>query len=164
MGLVILFAAWVDAQVPQLGHDRWEAREAAQARLDSFLPALFLPFRSDDPEIDYRVKALRARNLKWFDPAYHERALHCRDFRRWLALCVLEGDSVAFKLDEVFLELHGSHAKARLFMELTTARGATCRTGSRAGSFRGSSTSSWPTARPTAAAAPRCPGSCRDEV
>lgn len=119
MELVLFFASWVGHQVPLLGHDEYAVREAAHRRLDNPLAALFLPATSDDAEIDYRLRRLRAQNLKWFDPRRPERILHATDYRAWMQRYVIDGDPRAYTLAEVFGEMRADRNKVAVYMELT---------------------------------------------
>lgn len=84
MWLLMLLSMWVDGEAAKLGADSFDVREAAQARLSCPLLALCLPPRSDDPEIDARLKAIRSRQLRWMRMEYLERAAFRSNFGAWL--------------------------------------------------------------------------------
>jgi hypothetical protein len=85
MELLYLLAVLIAADVPRLGADDWNEREAAHQRLSNPLSALFLPARDDDPEIDRRLKQLRAQNLRWCNPVWIERQTLAADPAEWAA-------------------------------------------------------------------------------
>jgi hypothetical protein len=120
MSLLLWIAAVVGPpDLSRLGADDFRVREAEGRRCESLWMALLLPARHDDPEIDFRVKEIRRRQFARLDAANWERRLHAEDFREWLRVCVVEGDSRAYSRMEVFLELRGSAEKARCLMDLT---------------------------------------------
>ncbi len=93
MALLILFAAWVNAEVPKLGADEYETREAATARLDNLPAALFLPATHGDPEIRHRLDSLRRKNLRWCRAEWVERVVCRESFGEWVAWYFVPGVS-----------------------------------------------------------------------
>jgi hypothetical protein len=116
--LLFLLGFGPGPDLARLGADDWRSREAEHARCDNFLFALLLPDRHQDPEINHRLRSIKAKNLKWLDARYIERAVHSRDFSAWVRLYVLEGDSVAYSPAEVFFELHCDDQKADAYFAL----------------------------------------------
>ena len=124
MGLVLIVAAVVNGQVPALGADDWETREAATARLDHTLAAWFLPAAHHDPEINYRLRGLRAKNLRWADPQYVERVVFRRDFGAWVRLYLTPNRSIIAPEWDTFADIHGDHGKANAVFALWPVGGA----------------------------------------
>ncbi len=102
----------------RLGVDDWHEREVWMRRYDNPLSALLLPDTHADPEIAHRLKALKAKNLREFCPRYREAKLHRDDFPAWVQRHVIESDSLAFSLADVFHELHTDGDKADVFFKL----------------------------------------------
>lgn len=122
MSLLLLFCSYFQPDVNNLGLDQFYLRERWQARYSNSISALLLPLeQSNDPEIRYRVAAIRAKNLKWFSPVYWERVCHNRDFPAWVQAFVLDGDSLERTTEDIFLELHTDGWKANEFFKLAPA-------------------------------------------
>lgn len=91
----------------RLGSDDFATREAEHRRLDNPLSALMLPRHHEDPEVDFRIKRIRAKNLKQFDPFYIERKLYREDFVGWVRGYLVTGRTMQSD-DELFAEWFGN--------------------------------------------------------
>lgn len=114
--LILLAALTPDSS--RLGVDDWREREAATARYSNPLSALMLPDTHEDAEVSHRIKGIKARTLRDLDPRYIEAKMHRDDFTVWLQRYVIDGDSLAYTLAEVFHELHTDNGKADEFFRL----------------------------------------------
>lgn len=122
--IALLFAAWVDAQIPDLGHDEWRVREAATRRLDNPLAALFVPPAAEDPEVNYRLRQIRGRNLKWLSPVYVERRVFRAAPDEWLRRYLFAGRSAIAGEWGTFEAIHANFDLAKaLFREWPVVRG-----------------------------------------
>lgn len=113
--LLSFFAPRLD----RLGADDWETRERETERCDCFALAVVLPVRHDDPEVDHRVRRLRARNLRWLSGRYVERIVLRESVREWARLYVAPNRSALARERDTFVWLHSSWPRAAdLFREL----------------------------------------------
>ncbi len=110
--MIALLALLIGADPKALGHDSYAVREAAHARLDYPLAALLLPASSPDAEINYRLRDLRARNLKWLRRGHAERVLIRRDPKAWVELALHRGRSVIAREWDTFELLHADYELA----------------------------------------------------
>lgn len=116
MEQVILAIACVLGPDPaNLGADRWDLREEWQERYSNTISALLLPRRHADPEIDHRLRQIQARVLGELCPRQAEIRLMRTDPRAWLWTRVIDSDSVAYTLEEVFEIVHSDSGLADLY-------------------------------------------------
>lgn len=115
MFLVVLFAGWVNDQVLELGHDEWRIRERATQLLDNPLAALFVPSASEDAEVNYRLRMIRTRNLKWFSPVWVERCVLRASAEEWMRLYLFAGRSAIAERYETFERIHTYEVARPLF-------------------------------------------------
>lgn len=108
----------------RLGADDWDVREAETTRCDNALSALLLPAWHPDPEVNYRVRTLRARNLRWIDPVYVERLAIRNEFHLWLRL-YLAADRSAFEPRSIFDDIHAHPLKATALFRMWPVRPGT---------------------------------------
>lgn len=112
-----MFLLWIltltaGPDVGRLGADDWHTRERETARVDNVLLALLLPKTSEDPEVDYRIRLLRTRNLKWLDAVYVERQILRADFAVWLDSYLFAGRSGIAGEWDTFALIHTDAGKA----------------------------------------------------
>lgn len=119
MPLLLLVFVLRIPDVDRLGAEDWRLREREERRCDNPLSALLLPPSHPNPEIDFRAKQLRQRNLTYFDPRAGERRIHAHDYEAWLYRHVVHGESLNYSPEEVFEELHSDFGRAALYMQLT---------------------------------------------
>ena len=120
--LLFLLGLAPGPDLARLGADDWRVREAESARCDNLPFALLLPARpGENPEVNARVRAIRAKQLGRIDARAIERRVHAADYSTWLRLYVLDGESRAYTPAEVFHELHGDDRLADLFFALAPA-------------------------------------------
>lgn len=104
--LLYLAALTHGPHLDRLGHDNWSVREAEHGRLNNFLSALLLPTSHADPEINYRIRAIRTRHLKWIDRRYLERLVYREDFDAWLRVYLVPGVSAIAEEWDTFADIH----------------------------------------------------------
>jgi hypothetical protein len=115
--LLLLFASYFAPDLSRLGADDWNTREREEARCDHFLSALMLPVRHGDPEVNYRIRALRARNLRWLRADYLERRVFATDFGQWARLYLFTGRSLIARDFDTFAAIHCDNPKALAVFE-----------------------------------------------
>lgn len=106
MLLLVLFSSYFAPDLARLGDDDWNIREQEFRRCDHWLLALLLPTSHDDPEVNYRVRQLRTRNLKWLEPVRVERVVLRQDVQAWARLYLITGHSRIAREWDTFTYLH----------------------------------------------------------
>jgi hypothetical protein len=95
----------------RLGADDWHTREAEELRCSNFFRALLLPASHPDPEVNFRVKRIRAKQLRWLDPEYVERVTYRDDFRAWVKLYLVTGRT-RIHPEDLFHDIHKQNWKS----------------------------------------------------
>lgn len=100
----------------RLGADDWREREAETRRCQNPISAALLPARSEDAEIDLRVKTVRADQLKYLNPVRTEWIVFRADFDRWELLYMHTGRSAIMHECPAFLMYFNSTRKGDLLL------------------------------------------------
>lgn len=117
MAAFMLAIAIFTPQPDNLGCGQWHERERWTAIYSNEISARILPIRSDDPEIDYRLRQLRTVALGHRCERRIEQLTRRTDINRWLWLYVIESDTVAYTLEEVYNDLHTDYELATRYLE-----------------------------------------------
>lgn len=88
---LLLLLAGGPPDLNRLGADDWTAREREYQRCDCVLMALLLPPCHENPEVDARVKRLRAKNLRLLDAEFLERVTYRSDYGQWVRVYLATG-------------------------------------------------------------------------
>jgi len=115
--MVALMIAILCPSPDNLACDRWDIREAWTAIYSNEVSARLLPARSSNPEIDYRLRQIRTVALGRYCERQIERVTRRDHVERWLWLYVIERDTVAYTLEEVYFDLHTNIELARLYLD-----------------------------------------------
>lgn len=99
--LLLWLLSFAAPDLGRLGADDWHTRERESERCDCFLMALRLPACHADPEIDYRVKKLRSRNLRYLNSLYVESVLFREGFEQWVRWYLMQPGRTKLELIEV---------------------------------------------------------------
>lgn len=114
MSILVLFLSLFSPDARNLCVDSWEARENWSARYSNPICSALLPVRDEDPEIDFRLKAIHRRY--GIEPL-----IKAIDYSLWIKVYVLDGDSGIQGTEAVFYELHADHQRADKFFALAPA-------------------------------------------
>lgn len=84
MQLFFLFLAVFTPNIDRLGDDSYAVREWETERCGNPVSAALLPASHADPEVNYRIRTIRGRQLRSMSPEFIERTLQKTDFGEWL--------------------------------------------------------------------------------
>lgn len=111
MELILILLSFLAPDPKNLGVDSWEAREAWSARYSNPICSALLPASHEDPEIDFRLKAIHRTHSV-------EPLVKRQSYSLWIRLYVLDGDSGVQGRDAVFYELHTDGQRATAFFAI----------------------------------------------